>query len=64
MGDTGISVLASLVRNIVPGEEKKKAQSKEVPLAFFSLTRAEVQHILPRVAWDGWDLDGSNILSL
>lgn len=65
MGDSGISVLVSLVRNILPGEKKKKkAQSSEVPLAFFSLTRAKVQHILPRVAWDGWDLDGSNILSL
>ena len=45
-------------------KKKKKAQSSEVPLAFFSLTRAKVQHILPWVAWDGWDLDGSNILSL
>lgn len=29
-----------------------------------SLPSAEVQHILPRVAWDGWNSDGSNLLSL
>lgn len=43
---------------------KKKSLSYSVPLAFFSLTSAKVQHILPRVAWDGWDSEGSNILSL